>query len=181
MLTRGRSRFFRHIFHIIVKSAKFVRDKSALFVKFNKKYSSIIAEKYCSEVQTIMESCGMSVISCDKKAGSILLTFHMGPLPSDFKHIYYNLVDRIESKYEDAVGVGYTTDGAKDTLDEERDEYTLNFDMWTALHSGPAPVIMKDSDRPMEVAVFCTGITWKKECCRNKTKDPSKRCWRHRI
>jgi hypothetical protein len=170
-----------HIFHIIVKSAKFVCDKSAVVVKFRIKYCSIIAEKLRSEVQTIMESCGISVISGDKRAGCILLTFHVGHLPSDFKRIYYDLVDRIQSKYEDAVGVGYTTDGAKDTLDEERDEYTLNFDMWTALHSEPTPVIMKDSDHPMEVAVFCTGITWKKEFCRNKTKDPSKRCWRHRI
>lgn len=187
--TKGRSRSFRHdviqkaehIFHTIVESAKLVRDKSAVVVKFSITYSLPIAEKLRSEVQTIVESCGMTVISGDKKAGSILLTFHVGPLPSDFKHIYYDLVDCIQSKYEDAVGVGYTTDGAKDTLDEERDEYTLNFDMWTALHSEPTPVIMKDSDHPMEVAVFCTGITWKKECCRNKTKDPSKRCWRHRI
>lgn len=94
-----------HIFHIIVKSAKFVCDKSAVVVKFHIKYSSTIAEKLRSEVQTIMGSCGISVISGDKKAGSILLTFHVGHLPSDFKRIYYDLVDRIQSKYEDAVGV----------------------------------------------------------------------------
>ena len=101
-------------------------------VKFHIKYSSTIAEKLRCEVQTIMGSCGISVISGDKKAGSILLTFHVWHLLR---------LGRSHSKqvqYEDAVGVGYTTDGAVDTLDEVRDEYKLNFDMWTALHSGPA-------------------------------------------
>jgi len=98
--TKGRSRSFRHekaehIFHTIVESGKLVRDKSAVVVKFSITYSLPIAEKLRSEVQTIMESCGMTVISGDKKAGSILLTFHVGPLPSDFKHIYYDLVDCI--------------------------------------------------------------------------------------
>jgi hypothetical protein len=75
------------------------------------------------EVQTMIESCGMPAISGDEKAGTILLTFHVGQ-PSDFKHIYYDLVDRIQCKFEVAVRVGYTTGGAKDTINILKNEKT---------------------------------------------------------
>ena len=133
------------IFHIIVKSAKLVGYVIRVQLWSNSTLSTpqLLLRNCAVKFKQWWKVAGCLSFQVTKKQAVILLTFHVGHLPSDFKHIYYDLVDRIQSKYEDAVGVGYTTDRAKDTLDEDRDEYKLNFDVWTTLHSEPSPIIIR--------------------------------------
>lgn len=92
------------------------------------------------------------------------------------------LVDEEEHNYSEACGVGLACDGGEDILLESTDEYEVQFEKCVVLNSKISPVIVKDSTAatPLPSAVFCRSFTKKGLWCRNKTKDPSMRCWRHR-
>lgn len=55
-----------HIFHIVVKSAKLLCDKSVVAVKFNIIYSETVAEKLRIDVGEMTKGLGVPVISSDK-------------------------------------------------------------------------------------------------------------------
>lgn len=112
-----------------------------------------------------------------KLHGSIILTYDVDghDCPE-----FYMAADAVEREYEDAIGIGLVYDGQVDTFREEKDEYDVNFEKWVTFHSTVDSVLIKDSERPLKQAVYCRSITKLGKCCKNKTRDPSLRCWRHR-
>jgi hypothetical protein len=159
----------------IVKSSRHRRD--SLVFTFPDPYDEVVADNYQRRALNFLSACCVDVFKSTKLRGSIILKFEIDPIP---KQQFYELVQFIELQDKGVTGLGLAVDGEADKLDEVTDTYSINFDVWVTLHSVVAPVVVKDSEYPLQVAVYCRSITKSGICCRNKTKDPSRLCWRHR-
>ena len=95
---------------------------------------------------------------------------------------FFALVGDLEQSCPDACGIGVANAGTEDILREDTDEYEINFGKWVNINSRVSPVILKDTSSmtPLDEVVFCRSLAKLGLCCKNKTKDPSRRCWRHR-
>lgn len=111
--------------------------------------------------------------------GSIILSFGVESITSEQ---FQKLESYFENDCSDVCGLGLATAGVEDALIEDTDEYRVRFKKWVTLNSEPSQITIKDtaSISPLPTAVYCQSLTKVGVCCKNKTKDPSKRCWRHR-
>lgn len=162
---------------IFAKSEKNCLD--SLVVKFERSYDEIWAEIYKTQVGDMLRKRNVSVTTSRKERGSIILIFRVEPISSA---TFNGLVGDVEQNCPDACGIGIANAGGEDILREETNEYDINFGKWVNLHSRVAPVIVRDtvSKTALTQAVYCQSLTKRGLCCKNKTKDPSRRCWRHR-
>lgn len=161
----------------LAKSAKNCLD--CLVVKFDCCFQESLADTYKTHLEAFLKGSNVVFRRGEKWRGSIILTFKIESISSA---TFNKLVDEVEHNLPDACGIGLATDGAEDILQEATDEYEVTFEKWVNLHSRIAPVIIKDSvaEPLLAQAVYCQSLTKRRMCCRNKTKDPSMRCWRHR-
>lgn len=150
----------------------------SLVFKYNMDYDDDLAEHYKLILGQILTNLNVIYKSSQKFRGSIILSFNIESISSQQ---FIQLVDEVEHKHPEVCGVGLACDGGEDIL-LESDEYEVQFEKWVVINSKISPVIVKDSTSatPLSSAVLCRSFTKKGLWCRNKTKDPSKRCWRHR-
>ena len=94
--------------------------------------------------------------------------------------MFNNLVDKVQESYPDVSGIGLACGGDEDVFIDVTDQCDVTFRKWMTLHSRPQAVVFKNLNSPLPQVVFCNSLTEPGLCCKNKTKDPSKRCWRHR-
>ena len=95
--------------------------------------------------------------------------------------MFNNLVDKVqEYPIQMLSGIGLACGGDEDVFIDVTDQCDVTFRKWMTLHSRPQAVVFKDSNSPLPQAKFCNSLTEPGLCCKNKTKDPSKRYWRHR-
>jgi hypothetical protein len=142
--------------------------------KFEKAFE--FADEYKVLFENTLRACGVKFKNSDKKEGSIL-TFAIKPISST---MFYDLVDKVQESYPDIIGIGLACGGDEDVLIDDTDQCEVTFRKWMTLHSRSQAVVFKDSNSPLPQAVFCNSLTKRGLCCKNKTKDSSKRCWRHR-
>ncbi|RYE37565.1 MAG: hypothetical protein EOP48_28520 [Sphingobacteriales bacterium] len=161
----------------LAKSVKNCLD--SLVVKFERSYNEILAESYKTQLEEMLRRFNVPFSTSRKERGSIILIFRIEPISSA---TFNELVGDVEQNCPDACGIGVANAGGEDILREDTDEYDVNFGKWVSLHSRVAPVIVKDtvSQTPLAQAVYCQSLTKRGLCCKNKTKDPSRCCWRHR-
>ena len=164
----------------VKKLAKTLKNCGELLViRFNISYDEEVAESYQNMLKASLSDMNIVCKNSKKMSGStsIVLSFLIDSIS---RQQFNQLVDEVEVQYPTVCGVGLANEA--DILIEFTDEYSIQFDRWVNLHSELAPVIVKDSlsMTPLPLAVFCQSLTRRGRCCRNKTKDRSMRCWRHR-
>lgn len=151
----------------------------SLVVKFDCVFDEVLAEKYKTQLQEILRKRCVCYINSRKERGSIILVFRTVRISPA---VFNELAGDVEKYFPDAYGIGVVRGGTEDNFNEDTDEYDVNFEKFVCFHSRLAPVIVKDtvSKCPLSEAVYCQSLTMRGKCCKNKTKDPSRRCWRHR-
>ncbi len=149
-----------------------------LLVKFNTPYDESEAGRLSAEGAKILESFQLKIKKTKSIPGSIILSYDI----EDESFLeFYKAADLLEQKYEDVLGFGLVYDGQVDNFLEDADEYEITFVKWITFHSTVKSVTIKDTESPLMNAVYCRSTTKAGILCRNKTKDPSQRCWRHRF
>lgn len=167
---------------VVVKTlAKTVnRCSDWLVVKWDCVYDGALVDCYKTQVEILLRDGGVSFTTSRVMQGSIVLAFRIDGISAE---TFDDVVKELENRCPDACGVGIADAGGTDIFQDETDEYTVNFGKWVNLLAREdAPVIIKDTvaPSPLLCAVYCQSLSKRGECCKNKTKDPSRRCWRHR-
>jgi hypothetical protein len=94
----------------------------SLVVKFEKPYA--FTDEYQRRVEDILRTCKMTVKNSHKNEGSIILTYAIEPISST---VFNNLVEAVETHFEEPCGVGLACDGDEDSLNEDTDQYDIKF------------------------------------------------------